>query len=519
MIPETYNQVIAQLNLSKSGLWLLNSSQITFVSYAELGRLIFGNAEHFLNLGIRYRDFILISLNTDIEHIVTFFSLIAIGAIPVSIKPNRSDSNSHTKYIENLSKNFNIKYGYHTLTSPNNINSIKWCSSAISNKNSIVTEVIPDDLVFIQFSSGSTSFPKAIPITHTNLITNLFSILSVDKRTVDSVMFNFLPLNHDMGLVGGLLSNLIYQNSILLTKPTEFLRRPVESLTVAYRYHVDIIPMPDFAIRYLSKYLSFVKNKQIPHNLMTQINTIYCGSEPIKLKTITLFLQFSDLLDLSPKSLFFCYGLAEAVLLVTGRRFDTIQNSFNSSLPNGTTARVGTPIGDMKINIAYDDIAPTVINKNLNGSIGLIQLQGSSLFKGYWGEATLSETDWFNTGDLGFLHNDNLYVCGRNKDIVIVNGENIFAVDIENYLENLPKIMNSLVMVEEDNIHILLVPFGSKYLDAKKISSLIFQHFGISPKSVIQGKRNDIQRTTSGKAMRQETLKTLQHKGLITKGE
>ena len=252
---------------------------------------------------------------------------------------------------------------------------------------------------------------------------------------------------------------------------------------------------------------------------MTQINTIYCGSEPIKLKTITLFLQFSDLLDLSPKSLFFCYGLAEAVLLVTGRRFDTIQNSFNSSLPNGTTARVGTPIGDMKINIAYDDIAPTVINKNLNGSIGLIQLQGSSLFKGYWGEATLSETDWFNTGDLGFLHNDNLYVCGRNKDIVIVNGENIFAVDIENYLENLPKIMNSLVMVEEDNIHILLVPFGSKYLDAKKISSLIFQHFGISPKSVIQGKRNDIQRTTSGKAMRQETLKTLQHKGLITKGE
>ncbi|NER99325.1 MAG: fatty acyl-AMP ligase [Symploca sp. SIO1B1] len=515
MIQCNFNQVIANLKSSDTALYFWEASQVTSVDYSQLRSLIIGNAEHFRALGVSRGTRVVICLKTDVEHIVSFLAFIAIGAVPISIKPAKTINDVYIRDLAKLCSKFNIQYGYHTLPLPSGLVSLVWRSSASSTNLAAIAEVEPNDLVFVQFSSGSTSAPKAIPISHKNLMTNLSAILAVDGREPGSKGFNFLPLSHDMGLVGGLLSNLVYQNSLLLTGSAQFLRRPVDALIIANELNVNVMAMPDFALSYISKYLSVSRNKRLHKNVLSNLRTIYCGAEPIRFNSIKSFLEIANLFGLDPSALFFCYGLAEGTLLVTGRRFNTIQDSFDMSLPNRITARLGPPLGRAEVRIC---------NKNVNakeniveeGQIGSVQIRGSNVFNGYWEDIPVSENDWFSTGDIGFIRNGELHICGRDKDMIIVNGENIFAVDIENSLAAIPELRETLVMVDEEQFYVLAVTSSKINLDTKKISSFICQNFGVVPQQVIPGLPGHILRTTSGKPMRRETLSRLKDNGVLT---
>lgn len=506
MITNTLNKVIANLSSKNTGVYFLDSGQVISLTYAELSSLIIGNFEHFKSIGIGRGARVIISLKTDVEHIVTFLALIAIGAIPVSTKPARINNATYVKSLENICQKFNIQYGYHTSPLPDNILPISWRSDAISVNSTVIAEVEPQDLAFVQFSSGSTSLPKAIPITHANLMANLSAIIAVDQRNHDSIGFNFLPLSHDMGLVGGLLSNLVYQNSLLLASTSQFLRRPREILRVASDLNVNIMPIPDFALRYLSSSLASSCSKHLHKNIFSSLRTLYCGAEPIRLKSITSFLEVAVPFGLDSHALFFCYGLAEATLIVTGRRFNSIEDSFDLSLPGRAIAKLGSPLGGVEVRIDSQSIDRK--ENILEGKqIGAVQIRGPSVFKGYWDSN--SEHDWFDTGDIGFISDGELRICGRSKDMIILGGENIFPVDIESCLTEVQELRDSLVMVDDDQLYILAIPYNSANLDTQKIVSFVGQHFGILPTAVIPGTSRDIVRTTSGKPMRKETLKTL----------
>ena len=518
MIPDNFNQVIANLKKSNTSVDFLEASKVISLDYTQLRNLIIGNAEHFRSIGISRGTRVVISLKTDVEHIVSFLAFIAIGATPISIKPAKTTTPNHI-YVQDLAKlcsKFDIQYGYHTLPLPSALVSVVWHSNASSVNLAAIAEVEPDDLAFVQFSSGSTRIPKAIPISHQNLMANLSVILAVDEREPGSKGFNFLPLSHDMGLVGGLLSNFIYQNSLLLTNPANFLRHPVDSLVIANEQSVNVMAMPDFALSYVSKYLSISRNERLHKNILSNFKTIYCGAEPIRFHSIKSFLKIASFFGLDSSALFFCYGLAEGTLLITGTRFNTLQDSFDMSLPNRITARLGPPLGKAEVRICNNDVddKENIVDER---QVGSVQIRGPSVFNGYWEDISISRSknDWFSTGDIGFIRDGELYICGRDKDMIIINGENIFAVDIENFLAELPELRETLVLIDEEHFYVLAVTSSKTNLNIQKISSLISQNFGVAPKQVIPGLPGHILRTTSGKPMRRETLRSLKESGLL----
>jgi fatty-acyl-CoA synthase len=512
MMQTTFTQVIAGLRSEDSSLSFLDAGKLTSLSYGELGRLVARNAEHFYEAGVRRGDGVAISMRTDVEHVVAFLALMALGAVPFSLKPPRAGSESHASDVARLCGRFRIHYCYHTLLAGDGPRPISWRADAAGAGPLAPAAVSPDDVAFVQFSSGSTSDPKAVPITHRNLMANLSAILAVDARRPDEAAFNFLPLCHDMGLVGGLLSNLVQQNPVIFTNTAQLLHRPAETLAVARDLDVHGMAMPDFALRYLGKVLPTVGHRH-GRDLLSKLRLLYCGAEPIRHQTVSTFLQAAEQLGLAPGALFFCYGLAEATLLATGRHFDTMESSFDL-LPSGrAVARLGAPIGGIELRIRgrRGDGAPVTAD----GEEGAVELRGPSVFRGYWGETPREADGWFDTGDVGYLRNNELYISGREKEMMIVNGENIFPNDIESSLTAISGIRESLAMFEDERLYLLIVPAKRARVDTHTVSTFICRHFGVSPAGVAECAPGHIFRTSSGKPMRGETLKAARERMLL----
>jgi acyl-CoA synthetase (AMP-forming)/AMP-acid ligase II len=508
---ETLNQVLNNLSSRKTFIRWLDFDQMFSLDFAELGDLIAANVNHFHAQGIKPGDAVAISIRCDVEHVVSFLALISLGAIPVSLKPRLAQSASYVAETEQLLDRYQINYRYHTLLPNSRSRPICWQAKPGGAKCSRPFEPQPDDVAFVQFSSGSTSDPKPIPITHRNLMSNLSAILSVESRRPDETAFNFLPLSHDMGLIGGLLSNFVYQNSLLLTTPDQFLRQPIEVLKKGQQFGIRGMAMPDFSLRYLSRVLSSARHSDVPDDLFTAIRFIYCGAEPIKLETIAGFITATAPLGLDPRALFFCYGLAEATLLVSGRHFETIETNFDQRGDRRPVASVGPAIGNTEIRIGEDRLGA-----DLNGREGPIYLRGPAVFSGYWKEPPRQNGAWFRTGDIGYFRNGDLHISGREKEMLIVNGENIFPNDIENMIGARFDVRKCLVMMEDDQLYVLIVPDRLKPVSLKAISTQICATFGISPSGIFNGSAADILRTTSGKPKRNETLLAARNRGLLS---
>lgn len=502
---DTFNQVLANLRSRKTFIRLLDSGQAIRLDLGDLGDLIAANARHFRAQGVNPGDSVAISLKTDVEHIVSFLALVALGAIPVSIKPAKAITPSYIEATSRLRSLYGINHCYHTLPRNSEIRSICWQAKPVNHNRSAIIETHPDDIAFVQFSSGSTGTPKPIPITHRNLMANILTILCVEARKPEETAFNFLPLSHDMGLIGGLLSNLVLQNSSLLTGPSHFLRHPIEVLKIGQQYSIGGFAAPDFSLRHLGRMLELTMTDDVPKNLFAGMRFIYCGAETIRLETIDRFIAAALPLELDPQSLFFCYGLAEATLLVTGGHFDSLQTSFDHRTNGQPLACVGRALGNLEIRIGEPEHDNRDVS-HVDEREGPIHLRGPSVFPGYWKERPLPKNGWFRTGDIGRVRGGNLYISGREKELLIVNGENIFPNDIEHLIASSFDVRDCLAMFDDEQLYILIVPKRATPVRSQAISALICATFGISPTAILNASANDILRTTSGKPKRKETL-------------
>ncbi|HRC57088.1 MAG TPA: AMP-binding protein, partial [Kofleriaceae bacterium] len=281
-LPATFGEVIDGLDRADAGI-RFGAGELR--SYAELGALIRGNALHFRASGVRPGDRVAISLESDAEHVVTLLALIALGAVPVSIKPRRGPSEDYSGMLRGVCERFDVRFAQHALPAPPTVQPLSWDEHARAAGDVPSGGARPDDVAVVQFSSGSLGAPKAIPLRHRNLLANLRAILEVDGREASSVVYNFLPLSHDMGLIGGLLSNLALQNSLYLTRTQAFLRNPMEGFLHS---RCETVPMPNFALRYLARALqtSAARGTILPPDLFSRVRTIYCGAEPIRHETV-----------------------------------------------------------------------------------------------------------------------------------------------------------------------------------------------------------------------------------------
>ena len=318
--------------------------------------------------------------------------------------------------------------------------------------------VSPDDAAFLQYTSGSTSVPKGVTITHRNLLVNLemirvgFGIEATEANETTGVGVSWLPPYHDMGLIGGILESLYVGGCAVLMSPNSFIRRPERWLQLISDHRASVSGAPNFAYDLCVRNIAREKRAQFD---LSSWRVAFCGAEPVCADTLRRFTEAFAPSGFREEALYPCYGMAETTLLASGgdwRRRPRIISVNRSRLLDANIAEPSNNGSDGKDVVSCGQ---TILDQTLKivepssgtccspGHVGEIWIKGDNVSPGYWdkdvdGEATfdnvLNETgerSYLRTGDLGFILDDHLYVTGRLKDLLIFRGRNHYPHDIE----------------------------------------------------------------------------------------
>lgn len=305
----------------------------------------------------------------------------------------------------------------------------------------------PDTLAFLQYTSGSTASPKGVMVSHGNVMANEVAIAAGMGIGPGDVIATWLPLYHDMGLIGGLLQPLYTGVPVVMMSPHFFLERPVRWLQAISRHRATVSGGPDFSYRLC---VERVRDSHFDGLDLSSWVVAYSGAEPVRADTLRAFVDRFAPAGFSRQALYPCYGLAEATLLVTGgQRGDGMRAT---TFDGGALAQGhGTPANDGLELVAcgYPHAGHSIRIADADGSalpdgrVGEIEVSGPSVTHGYWRNteataATFGSRDdgWLRSGDLGLLRDGQLYIAGRRKDLIIVRGQNLYPQDIERAVED-----------------------------------------------------------------------------------
>jgi len=314
-----------------------------------------------------------------------------------------------------------------------------------------VEPTLPQDhIAFLQYTSGSTALPKGVQVSHGNLVANELLIrhgFGIDVNP-DDVIVSWLPLYHDMGLIGGLLQPIFSGVPCILMSPAYFLGRPLRWLEAISQYGGTISGGPDFAYRLCSERVSESALERLD---LSRWRVAYSGSEPIRLDTLERFAEKFTACGFSEDSFMASYGLAEATLFVAGTPRGTgipaLRVDDQALAQNRAEAGEGSPI--MSCGISQPEHAVLIVEPNTlealaDNAVGEVWAAGPSIALGYWRNPEASARTfvqhagqtWLRTGDLGFIRDGELFITGRLKDMLIVRGHNLYPQDIEKTVEN-----------------------------------------------------------------------------------
>ncbi|MFU8857046.1 MAG: fatty acyl-AMP ligase [Deferrisomatales bacterium] len=304
-------------------------------------------------------------------------------------------------------------------------------------------EVRPEDLGLLQYTSGSTGRQKGVMLTHANLLANLRAIGRGVELGPGDVAVSWLPLYHDMGLIGLMLGSLYWGIPLVALSPIDFLRRPVRWLRALSEHRGTVSAGPNFAFSLAARK---IRDADLQGMDLSSWRVALCGAEPIHPTTIETFTRRFAPHGFRPEAFFPAYGLAENTLAVSfsalGQRPHVEHVDAGVLETEGRAVRVGSVEGSraivsvgraletIEVAIADDAGGPAPA-----GTRGEVLVRGPSVMAGYFGnpEATAAALagGWLHTGDLGFLLDGHLFICGRKKDMVIKAGRNYFAEDLE----------------------------------------------------------------------------------------
>ncbi|HZC09855.1 MAG TPA: acyltransferase domain-containing protein, partial [Mycobacterium sp.] len=336
-------------------------------------------------------------------------------------------------------------------------NSLQWCAADAVMPAAATEWVAPDvdgsSTAFVQYTSGSTSSPKGVVVTHRNLLHNLDAISQAWGRCDENAVAVFwLPLHHDMGLIGGILAALYGGCTSFLMPPEAFIERPMRWLEAISRHGGTITAAPNFAYELCVERSSAEERAALDLSSWT---TAMCGAEPVQAATLQRFTDAFGPAGFRPEAFNPVYGLAEATLLVSGRPDWTVpvvrhldgvalreQHVVNVAPEHpGATPFVGCGRAQRGHEIVIVD--PATRRPSAASEVGEIWLAGESIAQGYVdGPAKTEETfsafladtgrgPFLRTGDLGFQMEGELFITGRLKDLIVIRGRNYYPEDIE----------------------------------------------------------------------------------------
>lgn len=366
---------------------------------------------------------------------------------------------------------------------------------------------VGSDLGLIQFSSGSTVDPKAVALTHDNLMSQCASLYThlIPNAGAEATGVCWLPLYHDMGLIGCLLSALYYPGNLVLISPEIFLAKPALWLRAISRHKAIISPAPDFAYALCAKR---VKDVDLVGVDLSAWLAALNGAEPISPQSLRAFTERFRPYGLRDDALRPVYGLSEASLAVTA-------SSPPFKAREGTIC-VGAPVPGFEVKIC------DARGERKDGEIGRIFTRGPSVMRGYFGDDAATRKaireGWLDTGDLGFIAEGELYVTGRDKDIIIIRGANHGPQQFEACLLDVAGVRTgcavALGLYEESGEAVLVLAERAAGAGAERdadtiaaITHAILSGTGIKPGLVRMLTAGTLPRTSSGKLRRSEALR------------
>ncbi|WP_040787088.1 fatty acyl-AMP ligase [Nocardia pneumoniae] len=370
-------------------------------------------------------------------------------------------------------------------------------------------------IAFLQYTSGSTGTPKGVVVTHGNLMHNQAAIASIGL-TDAATGVSWIPHFHDMGLIGSLLGTLYVGANLVFMAPTTFLKRPVRWLRVIDSYRATFTAAPNFAYDLIARR---VTDEQVAELDLSTLDIVMSGAEPVRERTIAAVLERFAPAGLRSTVFLPAYGLAEVTLLASAGSIAAAPVYLDLGRE---TRLVGCGRAARGLDIRIVD--PRTRQQLSEDEVGEIWIRGDSVAAGYWNrpEATRETFDayigaegpFLRTGDLGLLHEDELFVTGRSKDLLIVNGRNIYPQDIEELVRELHPALAAAgvaVSVDAEGRERLVVLQGVKTdrQDGATLAELssaikkaVARGFEVAAPNVVLLEPRSVHRTTSGKVQR-----------------
>ena len=513
------------------------------VAFGELYERALGILHHLQRLGARRGDKLILFLGSNEPFIDAFWAAMLGGIIPVPVALGISDEHRHKllrivrklgspfiytdkKSLERMAT-FAAGVGEEKLFAAMRARSFLVDELDDISRAGTISRAQPNDVAFIQFSSGSTSEPKGVVLTHHNILANCRGASEVAQFTEDDVSLSWMPLTHDMGLIGFhvfMFANRIHSHLM----PTElFVRRPLLWLAFAARKRATILCSPNFGYRHYLKVLGERSVSDLDLDLAS-VRLIFNGAEPISAQLCEEFLNRLAPAKLRREAMFPVYGLAEASLAVSfappGAGVQSISLN-RHRMTVGTAAQlvtraaadavtlvsVGRAIPYCRLRVTADDDVPQP-----DGHIGHIHIGGDNVTPGYYenpqaNAEALTADGWLRTGDLGLIQEGALYISGRAKEIIFVNGQNYYPQDLEAIAQRAEGLELGKVVVagarrpgaQTDELVVFVLhrgDLGDFLKVATQVSRLINEHTGLEVAQVVPVKR--IAKTTSGKIQR-----------------
>jgi acyl-CoA synthetase (AMP-forming)/AMP-acid ligase II/aryl carrier-like protein len=527
--------------------YLETESSERVVSYGELYERALGILFHLQKLGAKPGDKLIIYLANNEQFLDAFWAGMLGGIVPVPVALGISDEHKHKllRIAKKLSKPF-IYTDRKTLdrigafagsvseqATFDSLNARAFFAEQVDDisKAGQVHAVKPDDTAFIQFSSGSTSEPKGIVLTHHNILMNARGAGEASKWNENDTNLTWMPLTHDMGLIG--MHIMMFAHRMQLNvMPTElFIRRPLLWMTFAARKGATVTSSPNFGYRH---YLKVLGERELGALDLSKLRLVYNGAEPISVELAAEFMARLAPAKLRPEAMYPVYGLAEATLVVSfpqppGELYESIsvnRHELNVGkqpvlLPADhadalAIMAVGQPVPYSRVRIADD--ADQELPEN---HIGHILIAGDNVTKGYFENPEANakgftapdsnNNRWLRTGDLGMLKGGKLFITGRAKEIIFVNGQNYYPHDIESIAQRadgleLGKVVAAGVRPKGASTDDLII-FVLHRMDMKEfmpiaaqVTRLVNEHTGLEVAHVVPVKR--VPKTTSGKIQR-----------------
>ena len=439
------------------------------LSYRELREQAIELAHKLLGLGLEKGERVALVAETNPDFIRFFYACQYAGLIPVAL-PASVKVGAHCAYVAQLKRLLQASDAAIGVASEGYLPFLQEASEGLSMRmvdapdafHALVAdeqplqEAQPDDISYIQYTSGSTRFPRGVVIKHRTAMANLQGIISHGlKMNAEDRMMSWLPFYHDMGLVGFVLVPVAAQVSVDYLDTREFAMRPRQWLSLMTKTRATISFAPSFGYELCARR---ARASDIETYDLSNWRVAGIGAEMIRPQTLEYFAELMEPCGFDPRAFLSCYGMAECTLGIsfsplwtgfTTHYLDSDRLSDNHEAvlmeESDTQGRgrhfvnCGVPLPGFEVEIRDDG---QVLD---DWQSGVIYLRGPSVMSGYFNlpeesSHALSEDGWLNTGDIGYLVNGVLTITGRKKDLIIIHGRNIWPQDLEHVAETQPEV-------------------------------------------------------------------------------